>query len=63
MYNERIILKAKATFTWLIISTSGGMAPECEMINKRLALMISEIGVKYIALPSSISEQENVLHY
>ena len=40
-YNERVINVEKATFTPLIFTTTGGMAPECERLNKRLAERIA----------------------
>ena len=40
-YNERITNTEKATFTPLVFSTSGGMAPECTKLNKRIAELIS----------------------
>ena len=40
-YNHRIIHVEKATFTPLIFTTSGGMGPECQRFNKRLAELIS----------------------
>ena len=40
-YNERIIEIEKASFVPLIFTTSGGMGPECERLNKRLAELIS----------------------
>ena len=40
-YNQRIIHVEKATFTPLIFTTSGGMGPECQIFNKRLAELIS----------------------
>ena len=40
-YNERIIEVEKATFVPLIFTTSGGMGPECEKFNKRLAELIA----------------------
>ena len=40
-YNQRVIQVEKATFTPLIFSTSGGMAPECTLFHKRLAVLIS----------------------
>ena len=42
MYNNRIINIERASFTPLVFSTTGGMAPECEKLNKRLALIASE---------------------
>ena len=42
LYNERIIEKEKASFNPLVFTTTGGMAPECEKVNKKLAYMISE---------------------
>ena len=40
-YNHRVIQVEKATFTPLVFSTSGGMAPECTSFHKKLAVMIS----------------------
>ena len=40
-YNQRIMQVEKATFTPLVFSTSGGMAPECTKYHKRLAVLIS----------------------
>ena len=40
-YNQRIIHVEKATFVPLVFTTSGGMGPECERLNKRLAELIS----------------------
>ena len=40
-YNERIIEIEKATFVPLVFTTSGGMGPECERFNKRLAELIA----------------------
>ena len=40
-YNERIIEVEKATFVPLVFTTSGGMAPECQKLNKRLAELIA----------------------
>ena len=40
-YNQRIVQVEKATFTPLVFSTSGGMAPECTKYHKRLAELIS----------------------
>ena len=40
-YNQRIIHVEKATFTPLIFTTSGGMGPECQRFNKRLAELIA----------------------
>lgn len=40
-YNRRIIEVEKATFTPLVFSTSGGMAPECLRYHKRIAELIS----------------------
>ena len=41
MYNDRIINVEKASFTPLVFLTTGGMSPECEKLNKRMAEMIS----------------------
>ena len=40
-YNERIINVEKATFVPLVFTTSGGMGPECQRFNKRLAELIA----------------------
>ena len=40
-YNDRIINVEKATFTPLVFTTTGGMGPECEKLNKRLAELIA----------------------
>ena len=38
----------KATFTPLVFTTSGGMGPECDRLNKRLAELFSlKTGEKY----------------
>ena len=42
LYNERILEREKASFTPLVFTTTGGMSPECEKLNKRLAYLISE---------------------
>ena len=41
-YDCRIREIEHATFTPLVFSVTGGMAPECSMFYKRLATMISE---------------------
>ena len=41
-YNERILQVEMGTFTPLVFSTSGGMAPECSKFYSRLSEMISE---------------------
>ncbi len=40
-YNERVLNVEKATFVPLVFTTSGGMAPECLKLNKRLAEKLS----------------------
>ena len=40
-YNDRILNTEKATFTPLVFLTTGGMAPECERMNKRVAELIA----------------------
>ena len=40
-YNERVINVEKASFTPLVFTTTGGMSPECERLNKRLAEKIA----------------------
>ena len=41
-YNERVINVEKATFTPLVFTTSGGMGPECQKLNKRIAESIAK---------------------
>ena len=41
LYNDRIINTERGTFTPLVFSTTGGMAPECARMNKRLAELIA----------------------
>ena len=41
-YNQRILQVEKATFTPLVFSTSGGMAPECTRFHKKIAQLISK---------------------
>ena len=40
-YNQRIVQVEKGSFTPLVFSTSGGMAPECAKFHKKLAELIS----------------------
>ena len=40
-YNQRIIQVEKATFTPLVFTTSGGMAPECTKYHKKVAQLVS----------------------
>ena len=40
-YNQRVIQVEKASFTPLVFTTSGGMAPECTKFHKRIAQLIS----------------------
>ena len=40
-YNQRVVQVEKATFTPLIFTTSGGMAPECTRYHKKVAQLIS----------------------
>ena len=47
-YEERIIESEKGTFTPLVFSTSGGMAPLCKTFFKKLAQIIADYtGEKY----------------
>ena len=41
-YNQRVIDKEKSSFNPLVFTTTGGMAPECNRVNKRLAEKIAE---------------------
>ena len=41
LYNERILNVEKSTFTPLVFTTTGGMGPECQKLNKRIAELIS----------------------
>ena len=40
-YNQRVMQVERATFTPLVFSTTGGMAPECVKFHKRIAELIS----------------------
>ena len=40
-YNDRVINVEKGTFTPLVFTTTGGMGPECQRLNKRLAELIA----------------------
>jgi len=42
VYNQRIMDVEKATFVPLVFSTQGGMGPEAEKLNKRLATLIAK---------------------
>ena len=42
VYNQRIMDVEKATFTPLVLSTHGGIGPEAEKFNKRLAALIAK---------------------
>jgi len=41
-YNQRLIEIEKSSFKPLVFTTTGGMAPECNRVNKRLAEKIAE---------------------
>jgi len=41
-YNQRVIDIEKFSFNPLVFTTTGGMAPECNRVNKRLAEKIAE---------------------
>ena len=41
MYNERVLLVERGSFTPLIFSTTGGMGPEATKYHKRIAELIS----------------------
>jgi len=40
-YNQRVIDIEKSSFNPLVFTTTGGMAPECNRVNKRLAEKIA----------------------
>ena len=40
-YNDRIVNTERASFSPLVFTTTGGMGPECEKFNKRLAELIA----------------------
>ena len=40
-YNDRVVHIEKGTFSPLVFSTYGGMAPECERHHKRIAEKLS----------------------
>ena len=41
MYASRVMEVEQATFTPLVFTTTGGMAPECQVYHKRLAELLS----------------------
>jgi len=41
-YNQRVIDIEKSSFNPLVFTTTGGIAPECNRVNKRLAEKIAE---------------------
>ena len=41
-YNQRIVQIEKASFTPLVFTTTGGMAPECTKFHKKIAELISK---------------------
>ena len=41
-YNQRVIDIEKSSFNPLVFTTTGGMAPECNRVNKRLTEKIAE---------------------
>ena len=41
-YNQRVMDIEKSSFNPLVFTTTGGMAPECNRVNKRLAEKIAE---------------------
>ena len=41
-YNQRVIDMEKSSFNPLVFTTTGGMTPECNRVNKRLAEQIAE---------------------
>jgi len=41
-YNQRVIDIEKSSFNPLVFTTTGGMAPECNRVNKKLAEKIAE---------------------
>ena len=41
-YNQRVIDIEKSSFNPFVFTTTGGMAPECTRVNKRLAEKIAE---------------------
>ena len=54
-YLDRVINVEKASFTPLVFSTTGGMAPECIRTNKRIATLIAlKTGEKYTVMLSVI---------
>ena len=54
-YLDRVINVEKASFTPLVFSTTGGMAPECIRTNKRIATLIAlKTGEKYCHVVSHI---------
>ena len=41
LYSDRVINCERATFTPLVFTTTGGMGPECDRLNRRLAELIA----------------------
>ena len=62
-YNDRIINVEKATFVPLIFSTTGGMGPECQKFNKRLAELIALKRNESYADVITYIRKKYVLHY
>lgn len=42
LYNDRVLQVEKASFVPMVFTTTGGMGPECEKVNKRVAEKIAE---------------------
>ena len=41
-YNDRVLHNERASFTPLVFTTTGGMGPECEKLNRRLADLLAK---------------------
>ena len=46
-YNDRVINVEKSSFTPLVFTTTGGMGPECQKLNKRIAESIALIAQEH----------------
>ena len=58
---ERILQIEQGTFTLLIFTTTGGMAPECQMFHSRLAELIATKKIRGVFKNNELAEGENFL--
>ena len=62
-YEQRVIQVEKCSFTPLVYSTSGGMAPQARVFHRRLAELIAEKTSEEYRDVMSITKQRCHLHY